>query len=668
MYFNYNWIKEYLDDAPTLENAANILNQTGLETEVEANSLEIEHTVNRPDAMCHYGLAREIAVKTGANLIEPEIDSTQWPELKEWNITSEDHQGCWRYMGLLIENAKNTPSPTWLKEKLDSIDQTSHGTIVDLTNFLLWEFGHPSHAFDAERVEGKEIRVRYGKKGEELITLDGKLHSVEDLLCIADNQNPIALAGVMGGENSEVNEETSAVLLELAMFDPVKVRLTGKKTQILSDAKHRFERGVDEESMDRIIRRFAYLLKKIQPHIVIKGLKDFKTREFERVEVQLRQARLDSLLGVKLPPKEVEALLKRMDFHPEFHHGIYKLKVPGYKVDVTREVDVIEEIIRFAGLDRLPSDLPALSGSDFHPKPEETERSKLRHMLKELGLQEVLTYSFLSETDEALFQEGGQPIEIRNPMSESNKVLRRNILPQLLHVAKRNFARGQKNLSLFELGHVFRGEKELYSMACLISRPNEKTAWWSSTGTHPFYEMKGVLETLTNELGWLTLTMVPTILPGMDPTVSLQIRIDGNPCGWIGTISKELMEKLNYDVPVIVMELELDFLKTIGNERKTKFELSPFPSIQIDLAFVLSIDTAYDRIREHIQSLNLSNLESLELFDVYSGKSLEKGKKSLGFRFVFRAMDRTLTGDEVDEQVQAMTRSVMKEFNAEIRS
>ncbi|PIE90632.1 MAG: phenylalanine--tRNA ligase subunit beta [Acidobacteria bacterium] len=669
MYFNYDWIKEYLEEAPSLEEAARILNQTGLETEVEGtNGLEIEHTVNRPDAMCHYGLAREISVKTGLKLVTPPVDTADWSELEGWKITSEEEKGCWRYMGVLIENTKNTPSPAWLKEKLDSIEQTSHGLIVDLTNFLLWEFGHPSHAFDADLIDGKEIRIRYGREGEELTSLDGKNHKVNQLLCIADREKPIALAGVMGGQNSEVSEKTHSLLLELAMFNPVAVRHTGKKTLIQSDAKHRFERGVDEESMDRIIRRFVYLLKREQPDITVKGLRDYKIKDFKRANVTLRVKRLNALLGITLDKGEIQTLLERMDFQPQYSDGVFALKVPGYKVDVTREVDVIEEIIRFKGLDILPSTLPAMPGSDFHPKPEELHRTKIRNLLKELCLQEVLTYSFLSEKEEKMFQSTGRAVEIRNPMSESSGVLRRNIQPQLVKVAKRNISRGQKNLKLFELGHVFKSDGEHYNMACLITQSKEKANWWNTSNAHPFYEMKGILETLAAELGWPGLTTQPKELPGLDPQQALAIQINGGECGWFGSLKRELLEELNTDEPVIVMELELDFLKHLSNHEKQLFKLSPFPSIQIDMAFVLDEDVKYDRISEHIQSLDLVNMESMELFDVYSGKSLAKGKKSLGFRLIFRAEDRTLTSDEVNGQIESMIQSVKKEFNAEIRS
>jgi phenylalanyl-tRNA synthetase beta chain len=668
MYFDYQWISDYLEKTPTLEEAAVILNQTGLETEICGNGLEIEHTVNRPDAMCHFGVARELSVKTGTQLIFPETDSAPLAELDDWTIQSENHSGCWHYMGLLVDNVENCVSPAWLQKKLETIEQTPHGLIVDLTNFLLWEMGHPSHAFDAEKIEDQTVRIRFAKPGEELTTLDGKEHNVEGLLCITDSKRPIALAGVMGGKDSEVDSSTRSLLFELAMFNPVLVRKSARKTQILSDAKHRFERGVDEEAMDRIVRRFIYLLKREQPQIRIRGLKNFCSKSFECPSVLLRKNRLDKLLGVSIPREEVLDLLTRMDFQPIAEGPDYQLKVPGYKVDVSREVDVIEEIIRFAGLDRLPSILPAISGSDYQPAPQDTHRKNIRTMLKESGFQEILTYSFLSGKNESFFQQNGSPIEIRNPLSESSRVLRRNILPLMLQTAGRNFARGQKDLHFFEMGHVYRENEEIYSLACLVSHPNEKASWHESSRVHPFYEIKGTVERLMEELGLDNLKWAESELKGMDPNVCLSLELNGEAIGWAGILAPELLDSLNLDLPVAVLELELKFLADHHIQASNQFTLSPFPSIQIDLAFVMDRDVPFEKVKNHISAQNLSFLEHLSLFDVYSGKSLEKGKKSMGFRFVFRAPDRTLTSDEVNQTIQTMTDRVMKEFNATIRS
>lgn len=668
MYFDYEWISNYLEKAPSLNEAARLLNETGLETEIEGKGLEIEHTVNRPDAMCHFGVARELAVKTNTKLIFPEIDHRELPTIADWQIESQDPHGCWRYMGLLIKGVKNGPSPAWLIDKLDAIEQTAHGTVVDLTNYLLWEMGHPSHAFDANKIKGNTILIRRAKEGEELTTLDGKHHKIGGLLCIADQSDPIALAGVMGGQDSEVDAQTDDLLLELAMFDPVSVRLAAKQTQIQSDAKHRFERGVDEEAMERIIRRFLFLLAKEQPEIEVKGLIDYKTKDFRRHVVHLRKKHLDRILGIELPEQEVAQLLENMDFQPRANNTGWEVLVPGYKVDVSREIDVIEEIIRFAGLDRLPSELPAMAGSDYHPKPEEENRAKMRLALKTCGLQEILTYSFMAGADEAHFLDAGAPLEIRNPMSESSRILRRMILPQMVQVARRNMARGQKNFKFFEMGHVFKPHGEVYNLACMISQPKDLSTWGANSTLHPIFEMKGILASLMEEIGCFNYELHPKPLKGFDPEICLEVQINDQPCGRLGALHPQLMEQLGIDVPNAILELECDFLKQHQPQFNRSFELSPFPNMEIDMAFVLDASIPFEKVHSFIESQKLPNLESMCLFDVYSGRSLEKGKKSLGFRFTFRASDRTLTSDEVHEAIQAVSQKVIQEFQATIRS
>jgi len=340
MYFDYDWVTQYLSQAPSLSQAAEILNQTGLECEIESGGLEVEHTVNRPDAMCHFGIARELAVKTGGDLIDVEIDASPIPELVGWSITSANADHCHRYIGLKVDGVKSMPSPPWLSQRLESIGQTSHDLLVDLTNFLLWELGHPSHAFDAEYIRTRHIHVRMGQDGETLTTLDGRDHDVSGLLCITDNEKPIALGGVMGGENSEINRETTSLLLELACFDRVEVRKTGRATTIRSDAGHRFERGVDEENMMRVIRRFIALLKREMPEAQVVGIVDMNLRPFQRRSVALREARLVALRWLQ----------HSFGLHGEIR--LAKLRWPGVIASI---VSLLAAVALWNGIPRKPN-------------------------------------------------------------------------------------------------------------------------------------------------------------------------------------------------------------------------------------------------------------------------------------------------------------------------
>ncbi len=666
MYLDYQWIKEYLPSAPSSEEAARLLNLTGLESEVDGDGLEIEHTVNRPDAMSHYGLARELAVKLDANLNELAVYDAPIPKLEGWTFTSEEPHHCDRYMGLRISGVKASPSPPWLVEKLEAIDQTCHNFLVDLTNFLLWELGHPSHAFDATKLNGQEIKIRFGEKGETLTTLDGRFHQAENLLCITDAKNPIAFGGVMGGQNTQVDSETTELLLELACFRGSTVRRTGKACNIESDARHRFERGVDREKMDRVIRRFAHLLLEEQPNAQIIGLLDMDLAPFKRQNLLLRKSRLDRILGVSLPETLVSSLLERMDCKPEKTDDGWNVQPPGYKVDVTREVDIIEEVIRFAGFEFLPSTLPGMGGTDLTQDPIRIGENQIREQLSGIGYQETCTYSFLSEEHCRRFAPDAEMVNLRNPMTINQAVMRRHILPNMLNCVQHNMNRGLGGLRLFELGHVFEGETEPHHLALTLTHEKDKNHWWDAGAAHPFYRMKGVFELLQQHLGW-SLSLKPEVPCWLQKGEALGVYFQDTMIGGFGMLSQELSSLWGFDLPIAVMELDLGFLSASDRIRPEVKVLPQFPGIKIDMAFVLDQSHEYSAIQQYLTKLRLPFLESLGLFDVYQGKAVEKGQRSLGFRFKFQAPDRTLTSEEVSETMEQVVETMKTHFGAHIR-
>ncbi|CAM2006574.1 phenylalanine--tRNA ligase subunit beta [Acanthopleuribacter pedis] len=666
MYFQYEWVAQYLENAPTLDRMMDILNATGLETERKGDGLEIEHTINRPDAMSHYGVAREIAVKNGSPLREPKLFGGDIAALEGWTISSDDPAMCPQYMGLLVENVKAEPSPQWLVDRLTAIEQTSHNFLVDLTNFLLWEFGHPSHAFDADKLAGNQLRVRFAEKGETLTTLDGNDHKAEGYLCIADAERPVAFAGVMGGANSEVDENTTRLLLELAAFDPVQVRYTGRDKQIHSDARHRFERGIDRENMDRIIRRFLHLLLEQQPDARVIGLLDMNVAPFERKSLVLRRQRLDQLLGISLPDEQVMELLQRMAFRPEKIDQGWRVLPPGYKVDVTREVDVIEELIRFAGFDLLTSELPAMGGSSYRPQPLLVGERLCRGVLVGMGLQQAVSFSFAPEDAEALFAAGGEPMRVRNPMNIKQAVMRRNILPTLLACVATNAKRGLRRQQLFEIGHVFDGGREPHHLAMVLGFDRDRASWFEGDQQHPFYHIKGFVEALAERLG-LALTFRSDVPAWLQQGEAVSIYLGERLIGGMGCVSSKIVKFYEFDQPLVVAELSLDFLADHDLPLPNVTELSDQPAMRQDMAFVVDRHHEVGAIQQHILGLNPEFLELLELFDVYEGKPLEKGKKSVGFRFHFRAKERTLVSEEVAKVMETVVESVRKTFGAVIR-
>lgn len=667
MFFAHDWIKQYLPQDIDLETVARLLNETGLETEVEGQGVEVEHTVNRPDAMCHFGIARELSIKLGVSVQEPPVYEGPIESLGEWQVESAEPSGCHRYIGVLIENVVASQSPAWLQQRLESIEQTSHNLLVDLTNFLLWEFGHPSHAFDADRIPSQRILVRLGQAGESLTTLDGRQHQAAGHLCISDGETPIAFAGVMGGQSTEVQAGTTRLLLELGCFDPVAVRRTGRACNINSDARHRFERGVDEERMSRVVRRFIYLLQKEQPEIRLRGSVDMNLRPFQRQNLTLRERRLQQLLGIQIPRDEVSALLTRMDFQPQWNSDHWQVSCPGYKVDVTREVDVIEEIIRFAGLHRLTSELPKMAGSDFDEGSIASYEYTLVEKLKQIGLQEVRTYSFLIEGLESRFVEGGVPVRLRNPMSDSQAVMRRMILPNVVDALARNARHGVKQAQFFETGHVYTSEGEPHHLAIAVMHRDESDGWWDKSSHHPLFLLKGFVETLSEVMGWQQLEFEACDVGFLKPGEGLRLRVDGLDVGHLGMLHRAIRDELDLEVDVAVFECQLDRLRELGRRRSPFVAVPQFPSIQMDVAFVVASDIPYAALKDCIVGMELSDLEQFELFDIYTGKALPKGSKSLGFRFRFRSGERTLTQTEVNQSVTRMIDALATQFNAVVR-
>ena len=668
MFISYDWVKEYLADAPSLEEAARILNQTGLEAEIDDGGLEIEHTVNRPDAMCHFGVARELAVKLDLKLLDPPVYEDALPELPGWEIESMDAAECPQYIGVKVDGLKHQPSPPWLARRLEEIGQTSHGLVVDLTNFLLWEMGHPSHAFDADLIRGKKILIREGRKGERLTTLDGRAHDAAGLLCIADIERPIAFAGVMGGENTEVSDKTANLLLELACFRSATVRRTGKSCNIESDARHRFERGVDRERMERVIRRFLYLLRREQPEVRIVGMRNMDLQPFQRCEIAVRRSQLDRLLGIRLPDDRVTALLQAMDCRPVAQGSGWRLSVPGYKVDVQREVDVIEEIIRFAGLDLLHAALPEFGGSDYKVGSLLEKERVLRQLLKSLGLQEAYCYSFSPEEWDRAFLPEGEPVCLRNPMSGNQAVMRRLLLPNLLDCVRRNLNRGIADVGLFEIGHVFADGEEPHHVAIVLAQSKEKEHWWDVPNSHPFYRIKGIFESLDNRLGWQELRLGAPVPAYFNDREALGFHIGGRCIGGLGTLAPALLESWGIDTPLAALEIDLSQCGSLVRQTPVIEELSPYPAIQMDMAFVLDRRHPYRDVQEFVIGLKPDYLEALTLFDAYEGKSVGAGKKSLGFRFKFRSANDTLTGEAVSQIMDRIVESVKDRFGAMIRT
>ena len=620
---------------------------------------DVSITPNRPDAMSIHGIARDLAAyyEVDVHADVPEVAVTGPATAAVVRIEAPD--GCPRFTGREIRDALLKPSPLWMRLRLRNAGQRPISNVVDITNYVMLEFGQPLHAFDLDKVPDETLIVRTAADGERLTTLDSvdRLLDPRDLV-ISGVDQALALAGVMGGEHSEIGDDTTRVLLEVAHFEPNGLLLTGKRHGLRSEAVARFERGVDPNLPPLASARASALLAELADGVVCEGFIDEYPTPIEPWTIELPTGEAERLIGVPFSPVQVTDLLTRLGCGVE-GDGPFTVTVPTYRPDVTRPADLVEEIARLHGYDQVPETLPHGPGLGL-PRRDQVRRAVSRAMIG-AGYSEIMSFSFLGEEDVAAFgypedDRRGSPVPVRNPLNEEQHLLRPSLLPGLLRAIRANTGRNLDDVFVFEIGRVFLpGSDEIPDQPVRLAfaaRGRLEGPSWGVRAEVDAGDATGVWETVAAALG-VPLRVEQSEAPGFHPGRCATVFVDGVAVGSVGEVHPRVAEVFEIDGRVAAGEIDLERL--LERSGYAGFTVpSTFPPVVFDLAFDVRGDVAAADLREAVAAHAGPELERLVLFDVFSGPPLEEGRKSMAFRLTFRHPERTLT----DEELEPVRRSI----------
>lgn len=711
-----HWIRDFVNLKVDERKLAEDLTMAGLAVEGitgegASTVFEMEITTNRPDAMNHYGIARECSaiydidlkpfggdvascVSTNVSKLSKSkgLETSATSETSETSITIEDAQGCARYTGQVLRNVTIGPSPEHVVRRLQSVDQRSINNAADATNYVLWEIGHPTHVFDLDLLEGRKIIVRRARPGEALKTLDGVDRKLSpDDLVIADAVKPVALAGVMGGEDSKVTEKTRNILIEAAWFDPVTIRRTAKRHGLHTDASHRFERGADWGATTVACARVAQLILESAGGELVGDLIDAVGRKLERNPVQLRRSEVARILGKDIPEQEIERILRRLGFgitpnrvaQPPSHpitptnwragdpgsavrtgtphmsggaHAAmaeelssFTVQIPSWRLDIEREIDLIEEIARIHGYNQFPNTLPEFSGAVVE-LPDAPKDARLRQSLLALGYDEAMSLTFVSKEDAQAFS-SAPAVQIANPLSEEAAFMRTSLIPGMLNMLGWNLNRGNNDVRLFEAGNIYEMTGQRTDERKRISigaTGNAQTASWEQKARpYTFFDMKGDIEALLSAFEHRALYYDALSAQFFHPGRSARAVMDGATVARFGQIHPDVATARKLRQDVYVAEIYLDRLYAHALHQPKYTPIPRYPAVDRDFSFIFDDAVTFERIRSAVDVLHLDELRSFIPVEIFRGGAIPAGKYSVLLRAEFQSAERTLRDEEV---------------------
>ncbi len=683
MKFSYNWLKDLLKFKEMPEKLADILTMYFAETTVKYHGkrpvLDVELLSNQVAvASGHLGLAREIGAILGKNFIYPKIN------LKEKNIFAKDllnikikDQNCNYYLARLLQGVKVKESPKWLKDALADCGVRSVNNIVDVANYVMLETGQPLHVFDFDKicakstvVNKKEIIIRQAKKNEKITTLENEIYDLdENIMLIADNKNPLALAGIKGGKIAGVSKDTTNIVLESANFNGVNIRSTSKKLSLRTDASWRFEHNIPLEIVDYAIDRLAQLIQELAGGDILKGKAEQRISKAEKILIPIKWENWEKFLGWSIKKKEVIHYLSLLGFSIQERKDYFLISLPPFRNDIKIKEDVMGEVARLYGIDKIDSILPqeilVLSlQNEFWEF-----RKKIKDWVKGYSLEEVYNYSFISEKDKDILPNKWQQklIEIQNPTSALTKYLRPTLLINFLKNINYNFSFADK-IRFFEIGKTYlkdnKNLKEYFVFSGVLAQKEK------SDDSSIFYQAKGIIEDLFNRFGIDRDNYSFKSLEGTEYSLLLEqgaaIYKNKNLIGAMGNPQKDILKKYDCEGKSVFWEIKLlPLLEIIKGEREFQ-SLPKYPAIIRDISFIIAQNVLVDEILSVIQNVSPVNLEDVDLFDIYAGKNLLSGTKSLSFHLTFRADDYTLKNKEVDKEMEKIYK-VLRSIGAKIR-
>jgi len=651
--------------------------------DMDDHVLEIELTPNRPDCLCVIGVAREIAAKKGRTLrlpmVSPVEDGGPAGDVSSVEILAPE--ACHRYVARILEGVRVRPSPFWLRWRLSLAGVRPINNIVDVTNYVLMEWGQPLHAFDLDRLEDHRIVVRKAFPDERLTTLDGELRQLNEAdLLICDARKPVALAGVMGGLESEIHPGTNRVLLESAFFEPRGIRRTSKRLGICTEASHRFEREIDKEGTLRAADRAAMFLLDVAGGRLLSGAIDQYPTPFRPVSIDLKVSQINRVLGTSLDRDPVQELLKAVEISVEEKgEDVLEAVPPSFRPDIRLPEDLMEEVARLVGYDEIPTVMPRAPLAPVSPDPERSAEEKTREILVGMGFFETIHHSFINR-DRLIDlrippeSEQGRPVVLQNPLSEMQSVLRTTLLGSLLDTVSRNLHRNNRDLRLFELRRVFFPSEEnplpaeRKMLAGILSGRRYPRQWNQPEEAVDLFDLRGVLDVLAASLGIPSFSLRPSSkIFCLHPGYSSDILINTTKIGVAGRLHPDVRDSFDISEDVYLFELDFSPLVKTFSQETTYWPFVRNPSVQRDIALVLNQDVSYAGVMDRMRTLVDRRVTAMELFDLYQGPQLPEGKKSMAFRITYQDPEKTLTDAEVNELQNDLLQQLLPGLGAQLR-
>ncbi len=672
MKFSYNWLQSFFSKKlPSPKKLAELLTLHFAEVEeIEEKGkdfvFDIDIRPNRaPDCFSHLGVAREISAILNLKLKKGRDKLKEDKSLKSSDFCSleiKNKSTCLRYSAKVIKEVKVSFSPKWLRDRLQACGVKPVNNIVDITNYVMLETGQPLHAFDLDKIEGKKIVVRFAKRGERIETLDNEKYELTpDILVISDSKKPIAIAGIKGGKNSGIEFNSKNILLESANFNPQVVRQGSKTIDLKTDASWRFEHGLDPNLTEFAIERASLLIQKLAKGKIAKGLIDFYPKKSLPKKIKLGFDLVKRILGIEISKSKIKEILSRLGFKIlKSSNEFLVVEVPTFRLDIAIPEDLVEEIGRIYGLEKIPEILPLATLIPPQKNPELFWENITKDTLKELGFTEVYNYSFVSKNDARVYG-FDKMLELKNPLSSEFQFLRPSLIPNLLkniHFNQKFF----KEIRIFELGKIF------------IAPNKEKKMLTGAILGEAFLEAKGVVDVLLERFGLSNIwydeyqaTPENSKITLWHPKRIAEIKVDQEEIGFLGEISLRVLSKLGIKERVTVFDIDFGKLAKLANEEREYLPPSPYPAVIRDIAVLVPKTTRIKEVVDKIYQAGYPIVRDVDLFDIYEGEELPEGKKNLAFHIIFQVLDRALTPEEIEKAQNKIIKLLEKKPTWQVR-